>query len=167
MRKLFLVSLLAVLACAESPTQPIARTIVKSSLSASDGGNSANAKVCQKNGYKTLYNAYTGLPFENVDSCVSYGAQGNAYSSLVASAPIGTCSILPIPCWGRFSGFGLQPGGLVCSFAWGCAAVMADGTFGPTGTELACGAGWTGVFAVATTWAGATIRSNSVNSPCG
>jgi hypothetical protein len=38
-------------------------------------GNSANAKACQKDGWKTLVTT-TGAPFANQDACVSYGAKG-------------------------------------------------------------------------------------------
>lgn len=39
------------------------------------GGNSANAKLCQKNGWQNLFRA-DGSPFANQGACVSYGAQG-------------------------------------------------------------------------------------------
>jgi hypothetical protein len=43
---------------------------------AAAGGNSANAKLCQKDGWKTLYRG-DGSTFANQGDCVSYGAQGN------------------------------------------------------------------------------------------
>ena len=39
------------------------------------GGNSANAKSCQKNGWKSLYRS-DGSTFANQDDCVSYSAHG-------------------------------------------------------------------------------------------
>jgi hypothetical protein len=44
------------------------------------GGNSGNAKLCQKNGWTTLVRS-DGSSFANQGDCVSYAAQGN---SLVA-----------------------------------------------------------------------------------
>ena len=43
--------------------------------SAKGGGNSANAKLCQKGGWQSLFTA-TGGTFASQDECVSYGAQG-------------------------------------------------------------------------------------------
>lgn len=42
---------------------------------AAPGGNSANAKLCQKGGWKALYTSQ-GAPFANQGACVSYGAKG-------------------------------------------------------------------------------------------
>jgi hypothetical protein len=39
------------------------------------GGNSPNAKLCQKGGWTTLYRS-DGTTFANQDECVSYGANG-------------------------------------------------------------------------------------------
>ena len=39
------------------------------------GGNSPNAKLCQKNGWKTLFRS-DGSSFANQDECVSYAAKG-------------------------------------------------------------------------------------------
>ena len=43
--------------------------------SAKGGGNSANAKLCQKGGWQSLFTS-TGGTFASQDECVSYGAQG-------------------------------------------------------------------------------------------
>jgi hypothetical protein len=43
--------------------------------SAAPGGNSANAKLCQKGGWQTLTRS-DGSSFANQDACVSYAAQG-------------------------------------------------------------------------------------------
>lgn len=42
---------------------------------AAAGGNSANAKTCQSNGWQNFTQA-NGTPFVNQGDCVSYGAQG-------------------------------------------------------------------------------------------
>jgi len=47
------------------------------------GGNSANAKLCQKNGWKSLYHS-DGTGFANQDDCVSYGAQGGVITQKTA-----------------------------------------------------------------------------------
>jgi hypothetical protein len=41
------------------------------------GGNSTNAKLCQKGGWETLQSG-TGGTFTSEDACVSYGAQGGS-----------------------------------------------------------------------------------------
>ena len=45
---------------------------------ATAGGNSANAKRCQDDGWKTLYRG-DGSTFANQGDCVSYGAKGNTF----------------------------------------------------------------------------------------
>ena len=47
------------------------------------GGNSANAKKCQKNGWQALVNA-TGSAFTSEDECTAYAAHGG---SLYSAAP--------------------------------------------------------------------------------
>jgi hypothetical protein len=49
------------------------------------GGNSANAKLCQKNGWQTLATA-TGDTFQSADECTSYAARGGVLHPL-SSAP--------------------------------------------------------------------------------
>jgi hypothetical protein len=46
---------------------------------AKDGGNVANAKLCQKGGWMNLVRA-DGTTFASQDECVSYGAQGGTIS---------------------------------------------------------------------------------------
>src|SRR4051794_27472827 len=53
---------------------------VLSSVAMAGGGNSANAKLCQKNGWAGAVDA-NGNPFANQDACVSYGAQGGTLTS--------------------------------------------------------------------------------------
>jgi hypothetical protein len=51
------------------------------------GGNSANAKACQKGGWQSLFTT-TGGTFANQSECVSYAAQGG---TLLAFAGQGAC----------------------------------------------------------------------------
>src|SRR5262245_23368023 len=50
---------------------------------ATAGGNSPNAKLCQKSGWQTLYTS-TGGTFASEEVCVSYAAQGG---TLLTSPP--------------------------------------------------------------------------------
>ena len=54
---------------------------------AAKGGNSDNAKRCQKGGWRSLFDA-TGERFVNQGDCVSYGAQGG---TLYTSAGQAVC----------------------------------------------------------------------------
>ena len=47
------------------------------------GGNSANAKLCQKDGWTSLYHR-DGTGFANQDDCVSYGAHGGVITEKTA-----------------------------------------------------------------------------------
>jgi hypothetical protein len=49
--------------------------LVAASAALAGGGNSANAKLCQKGGWQTLQQS-NGAPFANQSACVSYGAAG-------------------------------------------------------------------------------------------
>ena len=46
------------------------------------GGNSANAKLCQKSGWMEWVTA-EGTPFANTGMCVSYAAQGGVLRPLI------------------------------------------------------------------------------------
>jgi hypothetical protein len=59
------------------------------------GGNSANAKLCQKGGWTTLYRS-DGTTFANQDECVSYGANGGT----ILTAPPKTQSQLDCESFG-------------------------------------------------------------------
>ncbi len=48
------------------------------------GGNSANAKLCQKNGWQSLFTS-TGGTFSSEETCVSYAAGGG---TLLTSPPV-------------------------------------------------------------------------------
>jgi hypothetical protein len=131
------------------------------------GGGAGSAALCQRGGYTNLYNARTGARFTDEVACVSYGLNGNPYSSLVVTvnrACRGTC-------WGSVSGFGLKPGAPVRAGA--TAGLLPNpGLVDRRGTisgllGLDCGYGWSGVYATSRTSAGAPIRSNAVDSPCG
>ena len=134
---------------------------------AKGGGGAGSAALCQRGGYTSLYNARTGARFTDEGACVSYGLNGNPYSSLVVTAKTacrGTC-------WGSVSGFGLKPGAAVRIGA--ITGVFPNPTLvDRLGTisgllGLTCGSGWSGVYATARTSAGAPITSNVVDSPCG
>lgn len=53
----------------------LALAVGVTTASAGNGGNSSNAKLCQKYGYQQLYTS-TGQAFRNVGACVSYAARG-------------------------------------------------------------------------------------------
>ena len=137
-------------------------------IASAGGGNSANAKLCQKGGYANLYNASTGLAFTSQGACVSYGAHGNTYSSLTVtpstSANGATVSV---------SGFGLQPGSTVTihytstTSGSGFALIDANSSGGVVGsiTEIDCPATLS-VSATGTTSAGATITTPTVTATC-
>ncbi len=75
---------------------------------AAKGGNSANAKLCQKGGWQTLMDA-SANSFPSQDECVSYGAQGGAIYAL-ARLNVERCADQPFDglCIST-SGFGLAP----------------------------------------------------------
>ena len=88
------------------------------------GGNSANAKLCQKGGWTTLYRS-DGTTFANQDECVSYGANGGT----ILTAPPKTQSQLDCESFGGaystdpatdLSGIVNLPGG---TFIWSCNGV--------------------------------------------
>jgi hypothetical protein len=80
---------------------------------AAKGGNSANAKLCQKGGWQHLMDA-SGSAFASQDQCVGYGASGGA---IYALARIEVTATDPQPAPDGFSvstsGFGLEPTTLV------------------------------------------------------
>ena len=49
--------------------------------SAKNGGNSANAKICQKGGWQN-YTTSDGTPFASEDDCTSYAAQGGTLEAI-------------------------------------------------------------------------------------
>ena len=55
-----------------------------------NGGNSANAKLCQSGGWQSLQNS-AGVPFSSEEECTSSGAQGNG----VAPTPTVTIAFFP------------------------------------------------------------------------
>lgn len=129
--------------------------------------SAGSAALCQRGGYTNLYNARTGARFTNEVACVAYGLNGNPYSSLVVTAN-GACRGA---CWGSVSGFGLKPGapvriGATAGLFPNPPLVDRRGTISGL-LGLDCGYGWSGVYATSRTSAGAPIRSNPVNSPCG
>jgi hypothetical protein len=79
---------------------------------AGNGGNSANAKLCQKGGWQKLMDSSAQV-FPNQDACVSYGAHGGAIYAL-ARLHVEACATQPADglCVST-SGFGLAPTTLV------------------------------------------------------
>jgi hypothetical protein len=75
---------------------------------AAKGGNSANAKLCQKAGWQTVMDS-SAASFSSEDACVSYGAHGGAIYTL-ASLEVEPCATQPFDglCVST-SGFGLAP----------------------------------------------------------
>jgi hypothetical protein len=143
-------------------------------VASADGGNSANAKLCQKGGWQTLHNSATGVGFSNEGACVSYGAKGGEYSSLKWTATVSGGSVTL-----SLSGFGLEPrsqydyGGSesfdnTASAFTGFDYVSADGTIsGPSSPSITAPCGHhLSVSATAITSGGATISTGTVKSPC-
>jgi hypothetical protein len=60
---------------------------------ASAGGNSANAKACQKGGWQQLVRA-DATTFTNEEACVSYAAHGGVFMT-VGQAWTATCLTIP------------------------------------------------------------------------
>jgi hypothetical protein len=138
------------------------------------GGNSANAKLCQKGGWQTLVRS-DGSSFANQDECVSYAAKGGTLSSarLVWTTEIFDCSQIFETCWGHLVGSGLAPNAEIeihfsnpnpTSFV---TLADASGNVESMGGVFICGANITGVYATSTLPSGATITSNTVDTPCG
>lgn len=75
---------------------------------AAKGGNSGNAKLCQKGGWQTLMDS-SAASFSSEDACVSYGAHGGAIYAL-ANLEVEPCATQPFDglCVST-SGFGLAP----------------------------------------------------------
>ena len=129
--------------------------------------SAGSAALCQRGGYTNLYNARTGARFTDEVACVAYGLNGNPYSSLVVTANRACRGA----CWASVSGFGLKPGapvriGATAGLFPNPPLVDRRGTISGL-LGLDCGYGWSGVYATSRTSAGAPIRSNAVNSPCG
>jgi hypothetical protein len=86
----------------------VAALLVSGSALADRGGNAANAKLCQKDGWHKLMGS-SATPFGNQDECVSYGAHGGAIYVL-ARLHVEACASQPFDglCVST-SGFGLAP----------------------------------------------------------
>jgi hypothetical protein len=86
----------------------VAALVFAAGALAANGGNSANAKLCQKGGWQTLMDS-SAEPFASDGRCVSYGAQGGAIYAL-ASLHVELCPDQPFDgiCVST-TGFGLQP----------------------------------------------------------
>jgi hypothetical protein len=82
--------------------------VVASGALAAGGGNSANAKLCQKGGWQTLMDS-SARAFSDEDACVAYGGHGGAVYAL-ARLHVEPCGSQPFDglCV-HTSGFGLAP----------------------------------------------------------
>jgi hypothetical protein len=97
---------------------------------AAAGGNSGNAKLCQKNGWKSLVRS-DGTPFANQGDCVSYGAQGGTPSPPAPVTPDSPDALLCQSLGGSFDGADLV--GLAMPVLWTCNGWSSS----TTGTEAA------------------------------
>ena len=111
-----------------------------------NGGNSANAKLCQKDGWMSMVGA-DGTTFANQDACVSYGAHGGTYGFLIPAGhtatltdpQVGQNSFQDTNSWGYQLNFGSNVtvgGPLCCSPAAGTAMGPATTTLGPYSTAM-------------------------------
>lgn len=96
----------------------LALSVGVSTASAGNGGNSANAKLCQKGGWATLARSEDSSSFANQGDCVSYGAHGGKLvakgrSQLDCESFSGTFSTDPATNLAGFSQTGY-------AFAWSC-----------------------------------------------
>ena len=132
------------------------------------GGNSANAKLCQNNGWTKVFTS-AAQTFSGEAACVSYGAQGGKYSqaSLVFTD---TIDIDCGPCFGVLTGTGLAPNAEVDvyqgSVIVGVGFADANGNYAPSPVGFGCGHGENDGYATSTTAGGQPITSNTINSPC-
>ena len=90
-------------------------TVATSGAQAANGGNSENAKLCQKDGWMGLVTS-TGAPFAREGECVAYAAGGGALTPKSAATLLfefGTCSASLICPGTTLVGTGLMPGDYV------------------------------------------------------
>jgi hypothetical protein len=148
----------------------LALTVGAATAAGGGGGNSANAKKCQKGGWQHVYRT-NGTGFASQDECVDYAAKGGVVTSarlVITTDVLFECEAGS--CWGVLTGSGLAANAAISIFAatglTGGTVADADGN-----TDLvplfSCGSGYTGVYATSTAADGATITSNTVNTPCG
>jgi hypothetical protein len=84
-------------------------TVGVTTASGESGGNSPNAKKCQKGGWMRLVGA-NGKTFKNQGACVSYGAKGGQYA---------TGLIIPLGQTAVFSNPRIGPSGACDTNSWG------------------------------------------------
>ena len=138
---------------------------------AAGGGNAANAKLCQKDGWTQLMDA-SGQQFANGDACVSYAAHGGAVYA-ASTIDVEACKNQPYDglCV-TTSGAGLQAGSVVTvtlskngsAVREDWPIVKGDGTLDSTPTshfEFPCVAG-NEYSAVATGTSAASLSSPSL-----
>jgi hypothetical protein len=66
-------------------------------MSGSAGGNSSNAKLCYKGGWRTLQGYPDGTRFANEEACVSYAAKGGKLVPIPTATPTPTKTPTAIP----------------------------------------------------------------------
>jgi hypothetical protein len=122
---------------------------VTASAGNGNGGNSANAKACQKGGWMSMVGA-DGTTFANQGACVSYGAQGGTFATTGFIIPAGHTATLTDPqvgqnsfqdtnSWGYQLNFGSNVtvgGPLCCDPDPGTAMGPATTTLGPYPTAM-------------------------------
>jgi hypothetical protein len=74
------------LICCIAAIALVALAVSSVASAAPPNGNSANAKLCQKDGWKGLYRA-DGTKFSSQDACVSYAANGGKFGSAPPPPP--------------------------------------------------------------------------------
>jgi hypothetical protein len=144
--------------------------IVGVGIATAGGGNSTNAKKCQKGGWQQVYRT-NGTGFASQDECVAYAAKGGVVTSarlVITTDVLFECAAGS--CWGVLTGSGLAANAPISIFA---ATGLTGGTVADADGNIdlvplfSCGSGYTGVYATSTAADGATITSNTVNTPCG
>jgi hypothetical protein len=100
----------------------------QAAVASAGGGNSANAKLCQKGGWQALVRS-DGSSFASEEQCVSYAAQGG---TLAQPASIST--------YVQVSGVGFQRVGVMGNgFTPNTAITFSESGLGPFGSVLAPG----------------------------
>src|SRR5262245_36746128 len=92
------------------------------------GGNSADAKLCQKGGWQHLFTA-TGGSFASEEACVSYAAQGGTLTTLTLEQQWQTIC---------------QNGGGVAHSPWDCffgSSLLSEATFNALATPCTAAGG--------------------------
>ncbi|MBD0330391.1 MAG: hypothetical protein ICV64_09860 [Thermoleophilia bacterium] len=147
--------------------------VLASAAAAENGGNSANAKLCQKGGWEELVDADGGA-FANAGACVSYAARGGTFGQTAGPTWSLVVSACATPLEGftcaKASGSGLLPGTTVNLYEGGLfagsATVAANGTVSVPDTYRTCEPGSYTWHAAGTAADGTSVSSAPVELPC-